>query len=591
MNIKAILTAIREFRQEWEGSTNTLIVDISSSVDYGSTAPEDYISDATARERYDSDPWSAAEEYNQLFIKRYLITGRIGLSDPMLAGASVDPDTGAIPTRNPFCAVALGGWDLIVEIKNNDRGEPMQASVLFCGFGVMVRFCDLSHSTRDIAQIRNTLISLIPDLASIATSTNGPRSGYIMRNTHERPIVTIPSHYVGRDRVVIVNESTHAVRLRQRIELSAHDTLYASAQYVGPSRNQVVISAVRAAGGLSEIEMRLAVNGAGFVFRPRRFNASPRDLMESERSARRTRIRNGYCGNCGDRAEGGFSRMYPSIIYGYVCSECNSTEIRNMYNLEEYMNNIRVLDYSTRPTVEFKRVNGNDPYFFGIELEVNASRGVSTSTMAQRIRDALKPALGATWYLKKDSSTVSDSYNGCEIVTTPQSYDSLELLNWRDALNGMKDQKLTAYKSGLCGLHVHISRPSDSITSRMRAFLVSQVGWLVPFSARTQQQLDNFAAFRPDYRRTWSNNYGRYSALNETEHTVELRFFRSTLSYGRFWASIQLSAALPLFAEQHSTATIRDKDKCRAAWDRWLKNQTRYDHLASYLASQEYYRS
>lgn len=320
---------------------------------------------------------------------------------------------------------------------------------------------------------------------------------------------------------------------------------------------------------------------------------TPPRRSRDEPSERRQLIARGCCGGCGESVVvAGLKRFFPSVYHGSVCKNCYEDERRNIMDLNDYMNNVEILDYSTHPVVEFSRRNANDPYYLGIELEVNANKSVNSPSFARKIRDAIRGPLGATWYLKKDSSTVNDQYNGCELVTTPQTYDALAQKDWRAALNAMRDAKLTAYKSGLCGLHIHISRPvNESITAKMRAFLVSQQGWLIPFSARTPEQLDRFAAFRPDYRRNWANNYGRYSALNETENTVEFRFFRSTLNYGRFWASVQLASALPLFVEAHSSATVRDKAKCRAAWDRWLASQPRYDHLRSYLQRSDFYRA
>ena len=249
---------------------------------------------------------------------------------------------------------------------------------------------------------------------------------------------------------------------------------------------------------------------------------------------------------------------------------------------------MRMQPHNTKPQARF-RGDGDDPYYLGIELEVEApdwdahEKGLE---LRKRPRNM---------YAKEDGSLSC----GWELVTQPigkslwlgktEPNDPVD--QFFRLVEGLTDLGYRSHDGGHCGLHVHVCRKAFSGDSDLRnghyywfARLVN--GQLFRrLCQREQGSLDRWA------NQTDSTSFSfltmprssRYVAANVTRRTVEVRLFRGNLREERIRKAIEAVIAAIEFARtliaREPTAESPD-----AEFASWVSSNKRiYPNLKKYI--------
>jgi hypothetical protein len=262
-----------------------------------------------------------------------------------------------------------------------------------------------------------------------------------------------------------------------------------------------------------------------------------------------------YCEGCSER------------VSGRVCRECDRCEDGCCECAES---NGRIHDYGYKPTAIYYEAENESKAqvrHYGIELEVNAS--------ADKAED-IGERLGEHAYLKHDGSLT----NGFEIVTHPHSRKAMREL-WTEFFD-KPVRGVTSYKTGECGLHVHIERKGidDAHLRRMVVFVNAPQN--TPFIERIAQRTSNsFCEIKNKTLTTALMNESRYEALNlNNRRTIELRIFRGSYRLDRVLKALDFADALVEFTRDRSYQELTVK-----AFTEWLgKRVNQYRHLWLFLA-------
>lgn len=272
----------------------------------------------------------------------------------------------------------------------------------------------------------------------------------------------------------------------------------------------------------------------------------------------------------------------------WYCSECECDHERGEdcpRNHTEF-HGLDVHPFNYRPAVRIHKHVEDPPRApacgFELEIEFGNADYRNDRSAAQLLRK-----LSDLLYIKRDGSLV----DGVEIVSEPMTYrafknrsnEILLLLQKFEELG--YDTRCPASGRETCGMHVHISRQafSDLGVFKLMSLIYSDEKFLTALSGRkTLETLRQYAC--PDFGRAmimmfgnvfgpkkdkqkWDAgkkslmiqqvrrrfHAGRYWAINiEPRHTVELRFFASTLEGWRFLANMQSVWALHEFVSRHS---------------------------------------
>lgn len=263
-------------------------------------------------------------------------------------------------------------------------------------------------------------------------------------------------------------------------------------------------------------------------------------------------------------------------------------------------------------------------FHIGVELETEARSSNCVDELVGIVRSHRSPSHGGhsvRAVVKADGSL--GSY-GCEIVTSPSSYD--KQVAW------FKDLELpegtTSWNNGRCGMHVHIHNQAFTALTLAKflsfwnnpdnASVIRQVAGRHPlfddkarnYAALPEQNLydkTKNAAVKALKCSSRGVNSTRYllvnlcnlasqtkshlglndqakvakarARYNDQESTVELRIFRGTLNKQRLLAQIEFAAASVYFCRESSSAALSTDD-----FVRWLKpKQPRFKHLTKFL--------
>ena len=273
-----------------------------------------------------------------------------------------------------------------------------------------------------------------------------------------------------------------------------------------------------------------------------------------------------YCQNCSD-------------MFLFVCDDCGIIE--HIDNMTTTYNNARVCDscidrnyffcdfcsdyfrmndscnceeeeaaeeeecdclrqYSYKPQPNFFGKTNRDE-FYGIELEcetTNKNRSEAVSNVVDLLGDNYI-------YIKKDASLDAD--NGYEIVTHPATYD-YHIQNICEQVNKISKHS-TSYKSGNCGIHIHVSRKyigenreSENITiGKLLFFFANNEAFIETIAQRSacswsiiDQKSDIVKKIK------CQSSSERYRAINlKNKNTIEFRIFRGTLKQSSFIKNLQ----------------------------------------------------
>lgn len=238
---------------------------------------------------------------------------------------------------------------------------------------------------------------------------------------------------------------------------------------------------------------------------------------------------------------------------GAICRNCQSayTAERNPPPIHEY-------SYKPKPKMQGKHKAG---LFFGVELEVDAvsKRASSREDVPTRIvskneetAKQLRKEIPFI-YCKRDGSVPG----GFEIVTHPMSYYwILQNKAAFDPIWGLVKKGYVSHDSGLCGMHIHMSKCAFSPLHLYKfiQFFQKNKEFILVVSQRDKADLERWAnvAYEgvsdkrlPRMAMDKGGHPSRRQAVNLTpSNTVEIRIFRGTLKKERFFKNLEFCQAL-----------------------------------------------
>jgi hypothetical protein len=193
---------------------------------------------------------------------------------------------------------------------------------------------------------------------------------------------------------------------------------------------------------------------------------------------------------------------------------------------------------------------------FGIELETD-SRGESPEYLADRLCD--NTDFGEFGICKEDGSI-----SGIELVTVPGTLSAHSTeYHWDQWCNELRGIARGHY--GNAGMHVHVNRAAISALTlgKMLVFCNDTVNSEFLSMIAQRNILDSqWCGINPQkfdkVGKSAADPYaGKYSILNVTRHTVEVRMFNSSLIHERVLKNIEFCHALVAFCRDVSARNLR----------------------------------
>lgn len=290
------------------------------------------------------------------------------------------------------------------------------------------------------------------------------------------------------------------------------------------------------------------------------------------------------CDHCGNRvwredSEGDGDRVLCFHCYSNYFTTCDGCGLlipndEAYYDGDDDERYCRECFYKKR-SIPIKPYNHKpDPIFFGtdsslflgVELEIDG--GGEYNDNAEQILSVAN-STEERLYCKHDGSLC----DGFELVSHPMTLEyHRDKMNWKSVFDEAISLDYLSHCTDTCGLHVHVNReyfgelPSEQEACVGRIVFFVEKHWddLVRFSRRKSANLNRWAArystisptAKETYKKAKDSRAGRYVAVNLTNYdTVEFRFFRGSLRYETFIASLQLVA---LICELARSCTDRD---------------------------------
>lgn len=271
------------------------------------------------------------------------------------------------------------------------------------------------------------------------------------------------------------------------------------------------------------------------------------------------------CDACGDTMHSDGSHYYNDEYY---CDRCYDNARHRV-----------IKEYGYKPRPQFFRAD-DDGMTYGIELEVErVDSQVSPNDMAATIKHDHH-------YFKQDGS-IND---GFEIVSHPMSekWINENKAIFSDYLSKLRTAGYRAYQTSTCGMHIHISKREFTTWHlyRFMKFFYDNPAFILLISQRKEDNLNRWAAVRDrdkpllrkmaQSKRTYIE---RYSAINLTSATAEVRIFRGTLCETSFFKNIEFITSLVAFTKDNSNISVKKYLK-------WLlKKSDKYANLHAWLVN------
>ena len=220
---------------------------------------------------------------------------------------------------------------------------------------------------------------------------------------------------------------------------------------------------------------------------------------------------------------------------GYLCRECQDNQISHGVMAWHGFNNWKSKKIETEKEPKF---------YIGTELEIDNKTNENESQAVQLITKNLDSVC------ERDSSL--SSY-GFEIISHPLSYKYImsraDII--KDTFEQLQSLGYKSHDTSCCGLHIHVTRPSDEVIDRIIFIMETYKNEIEMFSRRANST----------YARFWSSNiidkehlkalckiknikndfsHEKYMALNlQHNNTIEFRIFKGTLRAETYLASIE----------------------------------------------------
>ncbi len=226
-------------------------------------------------------------------------------------------------------------------------------------------------------------------------------------------------------------------------------------------------------------------------------------------------------------------------------------------NDDEY--DSRVSDYGYKPSpIFFNLPDEVEKFYMGIELEVECI-GIPMSITVDKTID-----IGSYLFCKEDGSL---SCNGVEIVSHPATFDWLNEnfdKKWMPVLD-LRKQGLKSFKTGTCGIHIHMSRNAFSMLHlyKFMAFFYQNKKFVEKISQRGGEGLDRWAQIDGRANKNLAgkakgfDGTDKYTCLNLTPDTVECRIFKGNLDPSKFKRNYEFLHALYMFTRECSLKKVQ----------------------------------
>ena len=211
---------------------------------------------------------------------------------------------------------------------------------------------------------------------------------------------------------------------------------------------------------------------------------------------------------------------------------------------------VPIHDYNYKPSI-FHRLGVGDKLYMGVELEIDD--GVPTQ-FCEKVRDIYETR--HQFYLKRDGSLSS---HGVEVVTHPATlrYHTTEF-PWEHIVASAREANYISYKSGACGLHVHVTRNYFTLceATKLGLFVYNNVEKFEKLAQRKGVGYAKYKKWKPSPNCVYMED-DRYSAVNYLNpKTIEFRMFKGTLKLSTIFATLELVHATCNFVKVHSTQQI-----------------------------------
>jgi hypothetical protein len=228
----------------------------------------------------------------------------------------------------------------------------------------------------------------------------------------------------------------------------------------------------------------------------------------------------------------------------------------------------RIRDYGYKPAPIFHGKGRQ----YGVELEVNCNLNTAEDTIHLL-------GGGDHIYLKEDSSIDSGGY---EIVSHPHDVAEHRKL-WKPFFANVP-KGMTGYKTGECGMHIHISRKglTDMHIQKMVVFLTSE-GNKDFITAVAQRESCTYNNRAP--KKLSDTYHGKHDALNTASGvTIEVRIFRSTVREDRFFKNLEFVDAMVQW-----TSFLSYRNLGYAGFVAWVRDRRKeFPNLFAYLVERGY---
>lgn len=250
------------------------------------------------------------------------------------------------------------------------------------------------------------------------------------------------------------------------------------------------------------------------------------------------------------------------LSYGTYCEDCVGDHCWWCDSCDEYHDNDEGCEYDSESRFIKNYGYKPDPIFIG-ESKSGLYMGWELEADCPTIgrescAEFASPILEGIAYIKEDASVS----RGLEIVTHPVAHNKVRELDvYWDTIEKLRSQfGMRSWDSELsCGLHVHLSRKGFGGVAHIHRFMRLIYGnaeLMAKFAGRTTRyatfqdvwDFDEFGVPRRTYigkiSHTRRSGGERNSAVNTyPDHTIELRFFRGTMSKTGILACLDLAQA------------------------------------------------
>lgn len=277
------------------------------------------------------------------------------------------------------------------------------------------------------------------------------------------------------------------------------------------------------------------------------------------------------CQDCGNW----YSRDNEHPDYEDVCRGCGDD--RDSDDDDDDESSSLIDDYGSE---RYPAHRGKHPRKYGVEMEVEV-RG-SMDERARTVLNKCKDSQGKFVILKSDGSLD----RGFEIVSAPMDFNT-HMTAWADYFQ-TGTAGLTAWDTGTCGLHIHVTRAelSHLQLGKMIVFVndPKHCEFIQLIAGRDPAR---WAAFRPNWKhgKSRSRDGERYSAINlGNDDTIEFRIFRGTVKAATFYKALQFVDALIEYCGPCNRGVMETNNL-----DNFLsyvrKHRKIYPHLDDFLVS------